>query len=165
MRLRAECSTRDLSSAVHLDATLQAGVDLALTAYAHLSADAQYFVALYSFLVILADNNSVSQSVLEVYVSRGETSGNPILVWLAECLSTTHEYFNPYAAAAIVSATIGGLNSMALDASISRCPMALWSRSFVDYRRLQSGFPDAYAMFVFEKRRFPEVYGYVHILP
>ena len=130
-----------------------------------MSADAQYFVAVYSFLVILADNNSVSQSVLEMYVSRGETSGNPILVWLAECLSVTHEYFSPYAAAAIVSATIGGLNSMALDTSISRCPMALWSRSFVDYRRLQSGFPDAYAMFVFEKRRFPEVYGYVHILP
>ena len=164
-RLRADCATHNLHTVAHLDACIAVGLDLALTAYAHTHLEVQHFVALYTMLVILIDNHSVSTQALERYVSRGNTSGEPILEWLAECLSGAHELFVPYAAGAIVASTIGFINSEILDATSSKDDKKHWPLSFVEYRRLKSGDPEAYTFFIFDKYSFPSVQSYVHVVP
>ena len=125
----------------------------------------QYFVALYTFLVTLIDDHAVAQLALEAYVSRGETSGEPVLEWLAECLSSAHEHFTPYAVGTIVSATLGFLTTEIFDAEPRTSCMTPWPLNFVDYRRMKSGMAEAYALFAFDKHRFPDVRAYAHIVP
>ena len=164
-RLRDACAIRDLRSPAHLNATIVVGLDLALTAYAHTHPNVQYYVALYTMLLTLIDNQNVSTQALEEYVSRGVTAGQPILEWLAECLSSTHEHFVPYAAGAIAASTMGYISGEILDASSSTDDKKHWPLSFVEYKRLKSGDPEAYAFFIFDKYSFPGVQSYVHIIP
>ena len=137
-RIRAECAKRDLSSAIHLNAAIETGVDIALHAYAHVGSDVQYFIALYTMLGVTIDNHSVSQQALEAYVACGKTSGEPILEWLAECLGSAHKYFEPYAAGTIVSATTGFLQSEILDMTMEKYSMTCQSLRFAENRRIKS---------------------------
>ena len=116
-------------------------------------------------LLTLIDNHNVSTQALERYVSRGETSGEPVLEWLAECIGGAHEMFVPYAAGAIMASTIGFINSEILDATSSPDTHDHWPLSFVEYRRLKSGDPEAYTLCIFDKYSFPSLQSYVHIMP
>ena len=141
------------------------GLDLTLSAYAHLHPRVQYFIAELAFLCILIDNHSVSNEALQHYVSRGDTCGEPILEWLAECLSNAHEHFVPYAAGSIVTSTMEAINSEVLDDIFHTGSKASWPLSFVDYRRIKSGASEAYTFLIFDKDNFPDIRSYVHILP
>lgn len=149
----------NITNAVLYDKAILAAVVIATTAYAHCHPDVQLYIAKYTMLATLLDNFSLNPEVLTAYVTEQVVEDEPILQWFSKCMLEAYEFFLPHAADAIVISTRKWFNSLLLDDIMQGRPLRAGNTRFAEYRRMQSGDPEAYAFFIFEKSRFSDLAG------
>ena len=164
-RVRDECAGHDLSSAILCEESITTGVNISQTAYAHCHPDVQVYVAVYTLMLTFIDNFSIDPTMLPTCIGDKGWNDNPISQWLSEHLLKAHDYFLPHAANSIIISTMKWLNSMRLDAIVDGYPLSKGAMSFAEYRRMQSGAPDAYAFFIFDKFNHPNIYTFIQMIP
>ena len=127
--------------------------------------DVQVYVAVYTLMLTFIDNFSIDPTMLPTCIGDKGWNDNPISQWLSEHLLKAHDYFLPHAANSIIISTMKWLNSMRLDAIVDGYPLSKGAMSFAEYRRMQSGAPDAYAFFIFDKFNHPNIYTFIQMIP
>ena len=145
------------------------GHSIAATAYHHVqSPELQAQVALFTGLAILVDDGMMGIPPIQEFVSRF-TSGlpqlHPSLDRFAETVRGLSKYFTPYGANAILSSTIGYVNSELFERELSDMQLSVGSGRYADYTRERTGYVEAYAVFVWPKDEFPDTQEYIQAFP
>ena len=144
------------------------GADLARLAYAHVPRGAQLQIALYTALLVFADDFRVPVTALEAFAGRlysGVPQLHPVLDRLVDTLRRMREHYLPFAVSQIVRSTIGYVASMAADNEIGSMPLGPACLAYVTSRRLENGAADAYAHFIWDKFSFPRLETFIQVIP
>ena len=145
------------------------GHSIATTAYHHVQSPAlQAQIALFTGLAILVDDGIMGIPPLLEFVSRftsGSPQLHPSLDRFAETVRGLSKYFTPYGANAILSSTIGYVNSELFERELSDMQLSVGSGRYADYTRERTGYVEAYAVFVWPKDEFPDTQEYIQAFP
>lgn len=143
-------------------------VQLGSMFYGHTDIDIQYHIALYSYLLMLADDLGVTTQALEEFSTRlcaGMPQLHPVLTALNEILSRMPDYYLPYASQSILISTFQFINACAFERTTENMALHQDAVLFPEYKRARSGIGEAYAFFVWDKFRFPDITAYVQVVP
>ncbi|OCH85964.1 terpenoid synthase [Obba rivulosa] len=141
------------------------------TAYAHLSSiDLKIQLALFVVLATALDEPAImhalpSQDFHARFCAGSVGMENDMLGQLVGVLEKMPEFYSRYAAAAIGAAALQFVNVSILENESRDVRLHADARAFVEYRRVRSSVAEAYAHFVWEKARFPDVHAYVQAIP
>ena len=87
----------------------EVGLNMAVTAYRHTSSDLQVLIALYTALVTLTDDDILPTEIISTFPQRffdNLPQLHPVLSGLTKVLTTIREYFAPFSAAIITTASV-----------------------------------------------------------
>ncbi|KAJ8088609.1 hypothetical protein PM082_013852 [Marasmius tenuissimus] len=151
------------------DAFLSTGVLVAQLTYPHLQHKFRIYVALYTALGAAVDDLSfeTDSEFVESFNERfiqGLPQGHPVSEAFAVLTrEAAVNYFNRPQAALITTCTLDFLASLSMDTAVREMENLADYPSFVDYWRMLSGLPKAFAVFLFP----PDIpfASYVHTLP
>ncbi|KAJ3555393.1 hypothetical protein NM688_g2601 [Phlebia brevispora] len=141
---------------------------LAVTAYGHLDASIQHQIALYTFVIFRLDDLDLDGHAAGQFATRlctGKPQLHPLLDRLAEILGGMSDNYLPYVAEAIIVSTIRFVNSTVFDEETKSMALHDQAELFPEYRRTSNGIGEAYAFFVWDKARFPDVCSFVQAVP
>ncbi|KAI0962586.1 hypothetical protein AcV7_001398 [Taiwanofungus camphoratus] len=79
-------------------------------------------------------------------------------------LTEMQNHFPRFAASTILMSALQSMNGSMLENAYEDPALRPCSLPFVEYRRLLTGIPEAYAMFIWDKVRFPDVKIYMDVL-
>lgn len=148
----------------HVDAS----INIATMAYGHTHPDVQVQVTIYTILLIAIDDLGVDSRAMEEFVQRlhlGEHQLHPILDHLVENLRDMSKYFLPYAASAIVAATLQYVSATAFDKQAEDASMAPETVQYVEYKRVKNGVAEAYGFMIWDKFDFPDLTTHIQVIP
>ena len=121
--------------------------------------DFKVFVAVYTWLLTAIDDLFLNSPEIQTFALKfgtGEPQGRPMLDCTARLLkSETPKFFGPCVTNLIISSTLDGINGHILESMFSHgFPHSM--SHFSEYIRAKSGYSDAYGLFIFSEREFPE---------
>ncbi|EMD36581.1 hypothetical protein CERSUDRAFT_95867 [Gelatoporia subvermispora B] len=141
------------------------------TAYAHLTnIDLKVQLALFIVLATALDEPEILDSLPSRdfharFCASAACADEDMLGQLARCVGKMPEYYPRYGAASIAAAALQFVNVSILENESHDVRLHTHGRSFVEYRRVRSSIAEAYAHFVWEKSRFPDVNVYIQAIP
>ncbi|KAH9944602.1 isoprenoid synthase domain-containing protein [Amylocystis lapponica] len=144
---------------------------IAATAYNHISNfDTKVQIALYTALLTSMDNPEVMGSLPFDRLHDKLFSGvlkteSDMFGHLSQILMGMWNHYPRFAASSILGSTLQFINVTILENETRSAVLSTQALSFIEYRRALSGVPDAYASFIWDKSRFPDVQVYIRILP
>ncbi|KAL7823720.1 terpenoid synthase [Trichoderma gracile] len=154
-----------------LEHILQSGCLLASLFYKLHPTDVKVYIAIYSILLLGVDDSFSDVSLTRTFAHKfgtREAQGDPLLDCLARLLrDETPKFFGPFGTNIIITSTLDGINSFALEATFPRgLPKAM--PAFSCWLRTCTGYSAAYGCFVFPNTKCPEseyLGRYVQIMP
>jgi hypothetical protein len=170
-RVRDEAVEWDLDNVArgkHYDPAVICAVHIASAAYSHTSVEIQVHIAKYTLLCTLIDDFSVSADALEGFTERmysGSPQLHPLLDRLVENLRKMKDYYPLYSANRIIKATVGFVDSMAVDSRLKAMTLGPGALNYVTSRRLDNGVGDAYGSFIWDKFSFSDLSSYIQAVP
>lgn len=151
------------------DGCVETAIMLAVMAYSHLPADTQLQVAVYTALGVWLDAKIVEDSsIYHTFHQRfysGSTQFDIPLERFAELLREMPDHFSWFATQGIVTSSLDFVSATLFESESASLVLRGDALPFVDYRRRKSGIGEAFAYFVWEKERFPDVKAYVQAIP
>lgn len=84
---------------------------------------------------------------------------------LSKVLMNMWPVYSRFAASAITSSALDFVNATILEQDSNDLVLSPNALAFLEYRRISTGVAEAYAHFIWEKARFPDVKVYVQALP
>lgn len=157
----------EIKSSEKYEHQINCAVELGAMFYGYLSIDLQWQIALYSFLLLHIDDIDIGIEPLDEFSARLCTASpqlHPALERLAEVLGRMPQYYLPYATQSIIISTIQFLSATALEKTLLT-PLRTEAVLFPEYKRVRSGIGEAYALFIWDKIRFPDISVYVQAIP
>lgn len=158
----------DPESSQKREVQIVTAVQLGCMFYGHTDIDIQCLIALYSYLLMLADDLDVAIQALEEFATRlcaGMPQLHPVLTALNEILARMPDYYLPYASQSILISTFQFINACAFERTTADMVLHQDAVLFPEYKRARSGIGEAYAFFVWDKFRFPDITAYVQVVP
>ena len=149
------------------DAATVSGVDVARLAYAHVPLGAQLQVALYTALLILADDFRVPAATMAAFSGRlfsGLPQLHPVFDRLVEIMHRMEEFYLPFAVNQIIRSTAAFMDSMVADNEVGQVPLGPASLAYINSRRIDNGNAEAYGYLLWDKFSFPRLETYIQII-
>ncbi|KAH9944601.1 isoprenoid synthase domain-containing protein [Amylocystis lapponica] len=144
---------------------------IAATAYNHISDfDTKVQIALYTSLLTSMDHPEIMGSLPfdrlhdKLFAGTLQTESD-MFGHLSRILMGMWNHYPRFAASSILRSTLQYINVTILENETRNAVLSTQALSFVEYRRDSSGISDAYASFIWEKSRFPDVQVYIRVLP
>ena len=94
-----------------------------------------------------------------------DTQLHLVLQLLAENLARMPDYYLPYACQCIVVSTIQFVSVTAFDRKTHSMALHKEATLFPEYRRTRSGIGEAFAFFIWDRKRFPDITAFVQAVP
>lgn len=168
-RVREKVTTWDLGdiSPQRCERHIVTAINLAITTYGHTHPDVQVHIALFTTLALCIDDLEIKPEALEQFVQRMNKNTpqlHPVLDYLVDNLQEFSKFFPPYAASAIFTATIQGINSTLFEQQKGKITLTAHSLPYVLYKRARNGVGEAYGFFAWDIFSFPDVSVYIQII-
>ncbi|KAI0926369.1 terpene cyclase, variant 2 [Taiwanofungus camphoratus] len=147
------------------------GVAMAVTAYSHLpTVEAKLQIVLYTAILAYLDDPAVFDSLGAGNFHRRLCAGSVqhdtnILGALATNMVEMFACFPRFSASSILTSALRFVNGSMIENTCGGALLSPHSLSFVKYRRELTGIAEAYAAFIWEKSKFPDVGVYIQALP
>ncbi|KAH9949259.1 hypothetical protein B0H21DRAFT_145454 [Amylocystis lapponica] len=145
------------------------GIMMAATAFSHISSlDTRVQIALYTTLLVCVDQVMESlpfDRLYDRFFSGVLQTDSDIFGHLSQILMGMWALYPRFAASSILVSTLQFLNATILECQTRDVVLSTKALPFVEYRRALTGISDAYAAFIWEKSRFPDVQVYIGVLP
>lgn len=141
------------------------------TAYRHIpSVETKTLITIHTALAIAIDDFAISDVISHRNVFAGlcnstAKSETGILGQLARSLAMMQDHFLAFGAATIRISTLQFINMCMLEEMTHDVELHRAGLGFVEYRRFLGGLPEAYAVFIWDKARFPDDKQYLHAIP
>nr|BCX55502.1 sesquiterpene synthase [Phanerodontia chrysosporium] len=146
-----------------------AAVAITTLVFRHTRLDTQAYIAGYAFLAISLDDEAIGADALAAFAPRmlsGEPQGHWVLDRFIEHVQSAPTFFGAFSVAAIAACTVQFVNSTLLDRTTSnRVCLTAGSLPYVLYKRAINGVGDSFALFAWEKDRFPDDSLFLQVLP
>ncbi|KAI0937355.1 hypothetical protein AcV5_005283 [Taiwanofungus camphoratus] len=170
LEARVNEATRGWESGEYMRPYVVTAILITVMAYGHLSSiDAKLAVALYTALLVALDDPAVFDSLsaqklpFRLCAGSAQRDGD-VLGELSRNLAGMWGIYPDFAASAVCTSALRFVNACFLENMGTDAMLRPGMRSFVDYQRGMSGVADAYACFIWEKARFPDVRIYLEAM-
>ncbi|KAJ3554930.1 hypothetical protein NM688_g2850 [Phlebia brevispora] len=169
-RVREIVKPWDLSgvSPKRFNASLTTGVDIAGSSYPYTSINTQVHIAIFTLLATCFDDFLTDSDAMSEFSDRfraGLPQRLPLLQYFADSLSSMSTYFLPFAARAIVNSALVYMNRNVFDKEASEMPIHEAARQYIEWKRLQNGMAEAYALFIWDKHSFSSIHSFIQAVP
>ncbi|KAF7790288.1 hypothetical protein EIP86_001242 [Pleurotus ostreatoroseus] len=155
----------DISPA-RLEASLMTGVNMGGLAYAHTHLNTQVYIALFTLLTVLFDDQLASADAeFTARFHAGLPQLHPFLQLFAEMLRTAGEHFLPFAARAIVNNALTSMDQNVFDRESKGMPLHTAAQQYVEWKRMRNGMAETFAFFVWDRHSFSNIFAYVQAIP
>ncbi|KAI0964528.1 terpene cyclase [Taiwanofungus camphoratus] len=144
---------------------------LTTTAYSHIaSMDTKVQITLFTTLIIAFDDpailNALASSEFHQRVCTGAAQrGEDMLGKFMRVLSGMWEHYAPFAANSIFASALRFVNVSILENESGDMKLHSEALPFIEYRRSMSATAEAYACFIWDKEKFPDVQLYMQAIP
>ncbi|KAI0964564.1 terpene cyclase [Taiwanofungus camphoratus] len=171
LEARVNEATRGWENGEYMCPYVVSAILITVMAYGHLSSiDAKRAVALYTALLFALDDPAVFDSLSAQKLpfrpcAGGAQRDGSVLGELSRNLAGMWGIYPDFAASAICTSALLFVNACLLENTGMDAMLRPGMRSFVDYQRSMSDLADAYACFIWEKARFPDVRIYWEAMP
>ncbi|CCL98540.1 uncharacterized protein FIBRA_00539 [Fibroporia radiculosa] len=144
---------------------------LAVTAYSHItSMDTKVLITLFTIIILAMDDPAVLDSLsfrefhqkMCMGVVQQEAG---MLGELTKVLKQMWDHYSAFSANSIYVSTLRFVNASILEHDAQNEPLRRGALPFVEYKRSMSGTTEAYACFVWEKSKFPDIKEYMQAIP
>ena len=127
--------------------------------YVNQSLDFKVYVAVYTWLLVAVDDLFLDSPEIQTFVLKfgtGEPQGHPHLDCLVRLLKyETPKFFGSCVTNLIISCTLDGINGHIIESRfLHGFPHSM--SGFSAWMRIKTGYADAYGLFIFSERDFPE---------
>lgn len=173
LETRLEDITKHWEDRDKLQEKIRTGIIMGSTAYRHTTIDTRVAIALLTtFCTAIDDPVTLAlwgeDAALQFHrmLCQGTVQQtSSMFAELSNLLSRMWEYFPRFAASAILSSTLAFLNMTLLQMEAKDVVLRPDALPFVEYRRVQDGLPEVFAVFIWEKEKFPDVQTYIQAIP
>lgn len=173
LETRLEDITKHWEDRDKLQEKIRTGIIMGSTAYRHTTIDTRVAIALLTtFCTAIDDPVTLAlwgeDGALQFHrmLCQGTVQeSSSMFAELSNLLSRMWEYFPRFAASAILSSTLAFLNMTLLQMEAKDVVLHRDALPFVEYRRVQDGLPEVFAVFIWEKEKFPDVQTYIQAIP
>ncbi|KAH8100284.1 isoprenoid synthase domain-containing protein [Cristinia sonorae] len=142
---------------------------MATTSYHYTSVDFQVYIALYTLLVLLVDDDIMPTHIIREFPARlldGRPQLHPILTHLTEQLTNVRQYFPLFCANLVTINTLDFVNAeMFVRDEGGPMVQGRTGVGYIDYIRVKNGLGETYAAFIWPQSQFPETRRYVQTFP
>ncbi|KAI0927893.1 terpene cyclase [Taiwanofungus camphoratus] len=171
LETRVKQVTQSWDNELFIRPNIVSAIIFTTTAYSHISSsDTKLHIALFVSLLTSLDDPTLfaSKTVYDLHqkLCTGSAQNNPdMLGRLTRLLAGMWDHFPKSAANPIFVSTLRWINGTVLENESQDMILTFSALSFIEYRRSMSGAPEAFAAFIWEKARFPDVSVYVQAIP
>lgn len=154
-----------------LDLRINTALVITETAYQHLTdTDVKVEITIYTALLTTLDDPAfmdslASRDLHQMLCDGTARDDDGILGVMLQGLTKMWDYFPSFSANAILAATLRFMNVAKLENAMRDTILSPEALPFVEYRRQMSGIAEAYAAFIWEKAKFPDVKVYMQAIP
>ncbi|GBE86169.1 predicted protein [Sparassis crispa] len=143
-----------------------------ITAYGHITnIDTKVQIVLFTTIILALDDPVILDSTPSREFHRmfsagaAESGGSDLLGELRRLLPRMWDHYSRFAASAIVTSALDFMNVTILENETKEMTLSSDGAPFLVYRRTKTATAEAYAHFIWEKARFPEVGIYIQAVP
>ncbi|GBE82195.1 predicted protein [Sparassis crispa] len=144
---------------------------ITITAYNHLTdIEAKVQIALFTAITTALDvpviMNSVSWRDLHtLFLPCSAENRSGLVRELRGILVKMWDHYPPCSASAIFSSVLKFISATIFENETKAIALSSDGAPFIEYRRAKGGLPEAYAYFIWEKAKFPDIKVYVQAIP
>ncbi|GBE82198.1 predicted protein [Sparassis crispa] len=168
-RVKEVIQTWDVDGSI--GSPVNTAITLTFTAYNHIANfDTKLQIALFTVIVLSLDDPVVLDSLPSREFHRLFSAGAPeaqsgLLAELTRLLPGMWDHYPRYAASAISTSALDFVNMCILENETKDLVLSADAVPFLVYRRTKSATAEAYAHFIWDKTKFPDVKEYVQAIP